>query len=304
MVHRQAVDIIKAMRPRQWVKNIAVLVTLVFSRNLLNPHKLVLALAAFVLFCGLSGAVYISNDLIDREQDRSHPVKKNRPITSGAVPASTATLVSSALILVCVALSFLIHVQLGCTVLLYAMLQVAYSLRLKHLVIIDIFCIAAGFFLRVIGGAFAIDVMVSSWLLVCTFFLSLFLALSKRRHELVILEQAAGDHRKVLQKYDILLLDQMISVVTSASIVAYSLYTLAPETVARFGTTRLIYTIPFVLYGIYRYLYLVYRKNLGGQPEEILLTDRPLIINILLYVIVTGSIIYAQTLLKLLQRVM
>jgi 4-hydroxybenzoate polyprenyltransferase len=286
--------IVLSMRPRQWTKNLAIFVALVFSRGLRNGGMVTAALTAFSLFCLLTGAVYILNDLIDIESDKNHPVKANRPIASGAVPAKSAWIAFAALTLVAIGGSFWVSVGFGAIASGYCVLQLAYTLALKHVVIVDVFCIAAGFFLRVIAGACAVNVSVSSWLLVCTFFMSLFLALGKRRHEIVLLEDNGSDHRKVLAQYDVLLLDQMMSVVTASSVVAYSVYTLAPETVEKFGTTNLKYTIPFVLYGIYRYLYLVYHRKQGGSPESIVLQDMPLVVDISLYCLVVLAILYAR----------
>jgi 4-hydroxybenzoate polyprenyltransferase len=286
--------ILQAMRPRQWIKNVALLVPLVFSRNLLTPAVLVTALAATATFCLLSGGVYLLNDLIDIEQDRRHPLKSRRPLAAGTLSVGLTRWICLVSLLLALGLGFLIHTALGLAALAYLGVQVAYSLALKHVVILDTFCIAAGFFIRVVAGAYAIEVEVSSWLLVCTIFVSLFMALGKRRHEILLLEDQAAEHRTVLKNYDVLLLDQMISVVTAATLVAYSVYTLAPETVQRFGTDDLKYTIPFVLYGIYRYLYLVYRKQQGGAPETLLLTDLPMLINMGGYAVVLGWILYGR----------
>lgn len=285
-------NLVLSLRPRQWTKNLALFVALIFSRNLFNPRMVLLAVSAFGIFCCLSGGVYIFNDVIDLEKDRKHPQKSTRPIASGAFSVPQALTVFCLLILAALAGAFQINTLFALTVIGYLSLQVAYTLLLKHLVIIDIFSIAAGFFLRVLAGAYAISVTVSSWLFVCTFFISLFLALCKRRHEIVLLDYEAVDHRGVLGKYDVLLLDQMISVVTASTVVAYSVYTLSEETVRRFGTSNLKYTIPFVLFGIYRYLYLVYRKKQGGSPEAILLTDVPLVADIFLYCTVVGLVLY------------
>jgi 4-hydroxybenzoate polyprenyltransferase len=285
-----------AMRPKQWTKNLVVFVAVVFSQNLFTAHKIALSLAAFGVLCLLTGAGYILNDIMDLEKDRQHPDKRRRPIASGLLPVRVGWVLSLTAAAGSLVGAFLIGTRFGLTACAYLVLQVSYCLILKHIVIVDVFSIAAGFFLRVLGGAEAISVPVSSWLLVCTFFMSLFLALAKRRHEIVLLEDGAEGHRRVLQKYDVLLVDQMMSVVTASTVVAYSVYTLAPDTVQRFGTTNLKYTIPFVLYGIYRYLYLVYRKNQGGSPESTLLQDVPMILNILLYGITVLAILYVRSL--------
>jgi 4-hydroxybenzoate polyprenyltransferase len=285
-------NVVLAMRPRQWTKNIIVFAAVVFSQNLVSPAKVEMSLAAFAAFCVLTSAGYVLNDILDLERDRRHPEKRKRPLASGAMTVGVGWGVFLVAGLVGLASAAAINPRLGLVAASYLALQVAYCLALKHLVILDVFSVAGGFLLRVLGGAYAISVPVSSWLLVCTFFVSLFLALAKRRHEIVLLENAAEEHRQVLEKYDVLLVDQMMSVVTASTVVAYSMYTLAPDTVLRFHNTNLKYTIPFVLYGVYRYLYLVYRKNQGGSPETVLLQDVPLILNVVLYGITVLIILY------------
>ncbi len=280
------------MRPQQWTKNLAVFVALVFAQGVTNPSLLGVSILAFIVFCVLCGGIYVLNDIVDVASDRKHPLKCKRPIASGAMSVVLGGWISLGTVVCSTLGAFAISKFFGFVALAYLALQLAYTFRLKNEVIIDTFCIAASFFLRIIGGACAIAVDVSPWLLVCTFFLSLFLALSKRRHEVLLLQESAQEHRKVLRKYSVLLLDQMISVVTAGVVVSYSVYTLSPDTVRRFGTTNLVYTIPFVLYGVYRYFYLVHMKNLGGSPETALLTDRPLLINIVLYSIVVGMVLY------------
>ncbi len=284
--------ILESMRPPQWIKNGTLLVALVFSRNVLVPVKLMTALAAVGIFCLLSAGTYLLNDLVDVAGDRRHPLKSKRPIAAGTLSPAWARggfLISTA---TAVGLAFLVNRDFGLAALAYLGLQIAYSFRLKHVVILDTFCIATSFFIRVMAGALAIDVAVSSWLLVCTFFVSLFVALAKRRHEILLLEDRAGEHRAVLDRYDVLLLDQMISVVTSATLVAYTVYTLSPVTVERIGSDHLKYTIPFVLYGIYRYLYRVYRRREGGAPELMLWTDLPMLVNLVGYAAVLGWVLY------------
>ncbi len=284
--------VIRLMRPRQWTKNLAVFVAIAFSQNITNPSYLLTTVAAFAVFCLASGAVYIMNDLMDMEQDRLHPDKRHRPLPSGMIQPGAAAVASAVLGVASLAGAYAVNGAFAALVALYLAVQVAYSLRLKHVVIMDVFSIAAGFFIRVMAGAVAIGVSVSSWLLACTFFLSLFLALTKRRHEIVFLEGGAEAHRPVYGEYNALLLDQMISVVTSGTVVVYALYTFSAETVEKFHTDRLKYSIPFVLYGIYRYLYLVYHRKEGGSPESILLGDKPMIINILLYCCAVWAVLY------------
>ena len=248
---------------------------------------------AFGIFCLLSGGSYLVNDLIDIEKDKRHPKKTLRPLASGRLSRKDAKIASIIVLTLSITVSFLIiNMPFGAAVLGYLAVQIAYSIFLKEVIILDIFSIATGFFLRVVAGAMAIDVPISSWLLICTIFISLFLGLGKRRHEFLLLGEDARNHRKVLNEYNIHVLDQMVSVVTAGTVISYSLYTLSPETIIRFGTEKMWYTIPIVLYGIFRYLFLVYRKEEGGNPEITLFEDKPLLASIALYVIVVGIILY------------
>jgi len=284
--------LILSMRPYQWIKNIVIFAAIIFSYNIFRWHMLIRVIAAFFLFCIFSGCVYIFNDLLDRESDRKHPLKSQRPIASGKLGQFTAVAGATAIGLGGFLLAWILGRRFFLIALSYFLLQIVYSYILKQAVILDVFSIACGFVLRVVAGAEVIHVPISSWLLICTMLLSLFLALSKRRHELVFLKDEASNHRKALKEYSPYLLDQMIAVVTSATVVAYALYTVAPETVQKFHTTRLIYTVPFVLYGIFRYLYLVHQKKEGGRPEELLVMDKPLLVNILIYGLVVILILY------------
>jgi 4-hydroxybenzoate polyprenyltransferase len=283
--------LVVSLRPHQWTKNLVVLVALAFSKHLFDGDAVVRALAAFLAFCALSGAVYLVNDLVDREKDALHPAKRRRPIASGALPPGVAR-VAAALLL---AAGLLPALLLGTGFLLcalgYVALNLAYSLGLKDVVILDVLAIAIGFVLRAVAGAFAIQVVFSDWLLVCTILLALFLALAKRRHEMVTLPDAAS-HRAILAEYSPYLLDQMIAVVTASCLTAYAFYTLAPETVAKYRTDRLALTIPFVIYGIFRYLYLVHRKDQGGSPSDVLLADRPLLLAVFLWAASVVLIVY------------
>lgn len=282
------------MRPKQWIKNIVIFAALLFSQNLFNPGMVFLSFIAFLIFSLLSGGVYLFNDLIDIDEDIRHPQKSKRPLAAGLLKPSIVKITALTAISMSIIGSFLINAHFSIIIICYFLIQLVYSLFFKHVVIIDVFSIATGFFLRVIAGGAVISVPLSSWILVCTFFISLFLALCKRRHEIIILEENAFDHRKVLEDYSIKLLDQMIGVVTSSTLIAYTLYTLSEETINKFNTPNLVYTIPFVLYGIYRYLYLVYHKEEGGQPEIIFFTDRPMLLNIFLYGLAVVVILYIQ----------
>jgi len=265
--------LVRSLRPQQWTKNLFVFAGLLFSGHLLDRAAWPPALAAFVIFCGLSGAVYLVNDVLDRTVDAQHPIKRHRPIASGALSPGVALGAALVLAAVCVAGATAINGQLTLAAVGYVVLLVAYSAALKHYVIIDVLTLSAGFVLRAVAGAVAIGVPISNWLLVCTTLLALFIGLSKRRHELTLLSDGAAGHRPILQEYSPYLLDQMISVVTAATLVAYSVYTISSETAGRLGSDRLGLTIPFVLYGIFRYLYLVHQKRGGGSPSTLLVTD-------------------------------
>ena len=250
---------------------------IVFGGRLLEPSADTLALVAFAVFCALSGAVYLFNDIADREADRRHPLKRERPIASGQLSVSAAAAAGGILGVAGVGAAFAVGTTFGIVAATYLASLLLYSVALKHVVIVDVLMIAGGFVLRAVGGAVAVDVPIGHWLLVCTTLLALFLALSKRRHELVVLADGATDHRRILEEYSPYLLDQMIGVVTSSTLIAYTVYATSPDTAARLGTGKLGLTIPFVLYGIFRYLYLVHQKRGGGSPAAMLLTDRPLL---------------------------
>jgi len=280
-----------SLRPRQWVKNFFVFAGVIFSQNLFTP-LIWLALAAFVIFCGLSGAIYVINDLADSEKDRLHPVKRQRPIASGALPRRVALAFGLLVLVASLGAAFALSSHFGLVALGYSALLVAYSLWLKSVVIVDVLTVAMGFVLRAVAGAAAVDVEISGWLVICTILMALFLALGKRRHEYLSLTGEAAGHRPILAEYSVGLLDQMIAVVTASTVTAYALYTMSPETVAKFHTRLLPLTLPFVLYGIFRYLYLLYRRELGGNPSDLLLSDRALMLNTLLWMGALVVIIY------------
>lgn len=289
-----AVSLLRSLRPRQWTKNLVVFAGLIFSeeKKLLDPGSAALAFAAFVVFCVLSGVVYLVNDIRDREADRVHPLKAQRPIASGALPLSVALTTAAAFGVAGLAGAFWIGRDFGVVATMYVALLGLYSASLKHVVILDALTIAVGFVLRAIGGAVAIDVPFSHWLLLCTLLGAMFMALSKRRAEIVTLADAASGHRRILAEYSPHLLDQMIGVVTASTLLAYAFYTISPETVAKFGTDHLLFTVPFPLYGIFRYLYLVHQREGGGNPSELLLTDRPLLACLALWVLTVIAILY------------
>jgi 4-hydroxybenzoate polyprenyltransferase len=282
-----------SLRPEQWTKNLLVFAGVLFGRRLLDPVAVVIAVATFVTFCALSGAVYLFNDVADRQADREHPLKSLRPIASGDLSMRVALVTAGLLGAAALAASIVIRPALGVVSAAYLILLVLYSTVLKHVVIVDVLTIAAGFVLRAVAGAVAVALPISHWLLVCTTLLALFLALSKRRHELTLLADGATGHRRILEEYSPYLLDQMVSVVTASTLVAYVSYATSAETAERLGTNRLGLTIPFVLYGIFRYLYLVHQKRGGGSPAAMLLTDRPLLVCVALWTACVIVILYS-----------
>ena len=286
--------LLRSLRPEQWTKNLIVFAGLLFGLRLSDPGAILRAAAAFAAFCALSGVVYVVNDILDREADRRHPLKALRPIASGALSPALAGGAAAVLAAVGLAASFALGVNFGLIALTYLVLQTLYSGPLKHIVILDVLTIAVGFVLRAAAGAVAVEVPISHWLLVVTVLLALFLALSKRRHELVLLAGGAAEHRPILGEYSPYLLDQMISVVTASTLVAYIFYCISPDTVQKFGTNLLGLTIPFPLYGIFRYLYLVHRREGGGSPSQMLLNDRPLLICVGLWVVAVVVIVYVR----------
>jgi 4-hydroxybenzoate polyprenyltransferase len=282
--------LILSMRPAQWTKNLIIFAGLVFSQNLFSLPFLLKSLLAFILFCLISGSGYIINDIIDLKDDKKHPHKSKRPLASARLKASSAILAAVLISVISLIVSFLLNTIFGLIVFSYFSLMILYSLFLKNIVILDVLTVSSGFVLRAIAGTVVIGVEMSSWLLVCTIFLALLLVLGKRRHEVVTL--SLNQQPKFLQRYNPYLLDQMIAVVTTSTVLCYSLYTMAEETVIRFKTTNLKFTIPFVLYGVFRYLYLIYQKNMGGSPEEILLNDKPLLIGIGLWILGVIMVVY------------
>jgi 4-hydroxybenzoate polyprenyltransferase len=284
--------LIASLRPHQWTKNLVIFAALALSKHLFDPEPLLRAVSAFFIFCGLSGSVYLVNDVTDLERDRLHPRKRFRPVASGTLSPRAALVAATVLGGLCLALSFLLGTPFGVCAFLYLALNLLYSFKLKEVVILDVIAISLGFVLRAVAGAEAVSVEISEWLLVCTILLALFLALSKRRHELTSMTDTATEHRKILTEYSPYLLDQMISVVTASCLTAYAFYTLAKETRDKYQTDRLSWTIPFVLYGIFRYLYLVHQKEQGGSPTDILLTDRPLLVDVALWALAIVVIVY------------
>ena len=287
-----ALNLLISLRPSQWTKNLLVFAGLGFGLRLFDPAAQARAWAAFAVFCALSGVVYLINDVADRASDRQHPLKAKRPIASGALSVPVAIGAGAAIGAAAIATSFVLGADFAVVAIAYVALQAAYSALLKHIVIIDVLTLAIGFVLRALAGAVAVRVEFSKWLLICTVLLALFMALAKRRHEIVLLAGDAATHRPILGEYSPYLLDQMISVVTASTLVAYVFYTISPETEAKFGTRWLGLTIPFPLYGIFRYLYLVHQREGGGSPADLLLTDRPLLLCVALWAVAVVLIVY------------
>ena len=291
--------LLRALRPNQWIKNLVVLAAYFFARwdpsqqvHAAGRLALLRVLAAVALFCVISSAVYLVNDILDIVADRAHPVKRHRPIAAGQVSVSTAWATSVVLLVTVITAALLVSVPFGLLACGYVMLQFAYTFGLKRVALLDVFMIAIGFVLRAIAGALVIDVRISPWLLLCTFLLALFLGLCKRRHEKrLLVDGEATLHRQALAGYEERLLDMLIGIAGSSTVVAYAIYTLSPETIARFGTSRLGLTIPFVMFGVFRYLDLVYRHEQGGRPEKVLLTDRVLIATVLLYALTALAVL-------------
>ncbi|MBK9714972.1 MAG: decaprenyl-phosphate phosphoribosyltransferase [Kouleothrix sp.] len=284
-------ELLRAMRPKEWIKNVFVFAALVFSQDRLwmQLDKVLIVCAAFVLFCMAASAIYLINDLVDIEKDRAHPKKRNRPLASGRLSPTVALVAAIVLLAVTLPLAFLVDVtpgesllhsyDFGVALLSYVLIQgVAYSYYLKHVVILDIFTIAAGFVLRAVAGALVLDIRITYWLLMCMGLLAVFLGLAKRRAELILLENGAGEHRRILEEYSLPMLDQMISIITAATIIAYTLFTTSAETLPRTPFPIMLVTVPIVVYLIFRYLYLMYKHGEGGSPADLVIKDVPFIV--------------------------
>lgn len=288
-----------SLRPRQWTKNVVVLATLFFSEkgHLFNPFAWLLVLVGFFIFCGLSGCVYLFNDLVDIDQDRLHPEKSERPLASGRLSIFTAKVAFMALLVICLTCAGLLSRLMFITALAYFLVNVAYSIWLKHVVIIDVLCIAFGFVLRALAGVGVLRpidpaVFMSHWLLLATFMLALFLGLAKRRQEIERFRDGAVETRKSLSDYSMHFIDEMTTIVATTTLITYTFYTVDDATVAKFGSDALVFTVPFVLYGIMRYLYLIHIRKLGENPSEIILYDKPLQANIILWIVLVSTIIH------------
>jgi 4-hydroxybenzoate polyprenyltransferase len=283
--------LLKTMRPRQWPKNGFVFAALFFDRQVLDINSILQAILAFILLCLVSSAVYIMNDLADIESDREHPTKRDRPLPSGQLSPNAARIALVILVVVGMSASFTLSFVFGLILLGYFLLQVAYTWQLKHMVLLDVSAVATGFILRVAAGVAIVEVeRFSPWLYVCTGFLALFLALGKRRHELVLLGDGAGNHRAILQEYNLDLIDRLMGIVATSCLVSYSLYTFQSEGLP--PNHFMMLTIPFALYTLFRLLYLIHVRQEGGAPEEILLRDRPLQITLFFWAVVIFLALY------------
>lgn len=290
-------SIIKLIRIKQWIKNLFLFAPLVFSQHLFEAEYFSRVLIGFITFCFLSSVVYILNDIVDVESDRSHPIKKYRPIASGEVKVFTAIIFAVILLFLVVVSAVNQNTKFNLALLFYLGINIAYTYKLKNVVLLDIFSIAFGFMIRIIAGAWIVDIEISNWLILCTLFLSLFLAITKRRSEIQLIEeQGINQTRKVLSDYSINFADQMATVVASGAVISYALYTVSERTINTFHSENLIFTTPFVVFGIFRYLFLVHKKNLGENPTMVVTTDLPMIINILIWIGSAILIIYKSKL--------
>jgi 4-hydroxybenzoate polyprenyltransferase len=283
---KQLLDLLRA---RQWIKNLLIYIALIFTHNLFNKILFLKVTAGFFLLCFAASSIYIINDINDVKEDRHHPEKKSRPIASGEITVEFAAAISAILMLFSLAGSFFINTGFFLIITAYIAMNLLYTFKFKYVVILDLFIVAAGYVLRAAAGALIINVAISPWLLICTSLLALFVVLAKRRYEMTMLDDAVK-HRKILEEYSVPLIDEMTSVVTASTVIAYSLYTFTSETAVQHH--YLMLTIPFVLYGIFRYLYLIHKKNLGGSPELIFLKDIPTITNIILWLAANVVIVY------------
>lgn len=285
-------DLWTALRPQQWAKNLILFAGLIFSGQFFHLDKILMVVVSAAVFSIASSGLYLINDVLDRENDRKHPVKKHRPVAAGRIKPLTAHILGYVLMVWALSIAFFLNGNFGTVLFIYLVMQFLYSLILKNLVIFDIFCIAGGFFLRVIAGAVVISVPISHWLLICTTFLSLFIALAKRRGEMVLLDSEASHHRPVLAHYSLPFIDHLMTIVTASTILSYVFYAFSPATTEKFHTANLRYSIIFVVYGIFRYLYLVFQKKEGGAPEKVLFSDKPLFWNMVLYVVTVVAAVY------------
>jgi len=285
------INLLKTMRPKQWLKNVFIFTALVFDEKLFTPSPLLKTIAAFILFCLISSAVYLINDIVDIEKDRQHPTKRLRPLPSGQLKPSVAIAAAVLIPLATLPLAFLLDLSFGFVALAYLLTMIVYSFVLKNIIIVDVLTVAAGFVLRVAAGAIIVEAeRFSPWLYIGMTLVALFIGIGRRRHELVLLGEDANEHRASLDEYSLPLLDQMTAVVTSATIIAYSLYTFSAPNLP--PNHAMMLTIPFVLYCLFRYLYLIHVQSKGGTPEEIFLSDLPMMIALGLWALAVIAILY------------
>ena len=298
----QISGIIQLIRPGQWVKNLIIFAGVLFSPAkvvLQNPDVLLAVLQGFFAFCLVSGGVYALNDLMDLSADRLHPRKQNRPLPSGRVSVAGAVAVGGVCAIVGIVWAFFIGTSFGWLVAAYLVTNIVYSLGLKRAVILDVLLLSLGFVYRAMGGVaivaqFVTEFYLSYWLILCSFLLSLFLALAKRRHEMATLGEAASAHRASLANYSLVMIDQVLAALTAATLVSYSLYTISDDTLKHYGTRDLFWTLPFVVYGLFRYLYLIYNRTEGGDPTRLLVRDRATLINVILWAFTAAGIVYLR----------
>lgn len=290
-------DFIKLLRIKHWIKNFFVFGGLLFSLNLLNLSYLGKSLLVFIAFCLISSFVYILNDIFDRERDRAHPVKRKRPLASGKIPLASAIFVALLILTTSLALAYLININTFLIILIYALMNVLYTLYLKNKVILDVMIIAAGFVLRVLAGISAIEVPVSNWILLTTLSVSLFLGFGKRRNELLIMDENSHSHRPVLEHYSVQLLNYLIIISITLTIVTYALYSIDNQIIEKLGTDRLIFTVPFVIFGLFRYMYVIFINKGGGDPADVVLKDGFIIADVLLWILAIVGILYSKQLL-------
>jgi len=284
-------DLIRLMRPHQWVKNSFVLTGLLFGHAWHEPALVTQTIIAFIAFCLTSSTIYIINDIVDINQDKLHPTKRNRPLPSGKISINTAAIFTLFIGVIAFTLAYFVSIRVVTILLIYALMNVAYSLKLKHIVILDVFIIAAGFMLRILAGTLGLGIPPSQWLLLCGLMVTLFLGFSKRRAEIIALSDDKAAHRKVLEQYSAVLLDKMIVITGAGLIMSYSLYTMNPDTIRIHGTANLVYTVPFVIYGVFRYIFLLHHQSSGGDPSRDLVRDPHMLTVLLGWLVVTISLI-------------
>jgi 4-hydroxybenzoate polyprenyltransferase len=290
-------EYVRQLRPRQWTKNLILFAGVIFAGRLLEPELLLRSVLGFLTFCLVSSSIYCINDLMDIESDRMHPEKRLRPLPSGKLPVSGVWTLGLTLFVVATVAAWLLSPKFCAVVFVYFASNLAYSLRLKRMAILDVIVLATGFVLRAVGSVEVLDrpeVIISPWLLLCTFFLAMFIGAGKRRAELALLETEAASHRASLTGYSLRFLDRVMSSTMTSAILTYSIYTLHPETKLKFGTYRLVYTVPFVVFGLFRYMYLIYERAKGGNPTEAILHDRGLLAAVFFWVLIVVYVLYVH----------